>query len=71
MKNGAGRQAVSMEGRKTMILTKRQSKGLCRRRHDRAQLLTRAAFSRSERTAGQLGIVINGGGAIVFHEEVY
>jgi 3-deoxy-D-manno-octulosonate 8-phosphate phosphatase KdsC-like HAD superfamily phosphatase len=34
MKNGAGRQAVSMEGRKTMILTKRQSKGLCRRRHE-------------------------------------
>ena len=34
MKNGAGRQAVSMEGRKTMILTKRQPKGLCRRRHE-------------------------------------
>jgi hypothetical protein len=34
MKNGAGRQAVSMEGRKTLILTKRQSSGLCWRRHE-------------------------------------
>ena len=34
MKNGAGRQAVSMEGRKTLILTKRQSTGLCLRRHE-------------------------------------
>jgi hypothetical protein len=35
MKNGAGRQAVSIEDRKTLILTKRQSTGLCRHLHDR------------------------------------
>jgi hypothetical protein len=34
MKNGAGRQAVSMEGRKSLILTKRQSTGLCWHRHE-------------------------------------
>jgi hypothetical protein len=34
MKNGAGRQAVSMKGRKTLILTKRQSSGLSWRRHE-------------------------------------
>jgi hypothetical protein len=35
MKNGTGRQAVSIEDRKTLILTKRQSTGLCRHLHDR------------------------------------
>jgi hypothetical protein len=40
MKNGAGWQAVSMEGRKTMILTKRQSTGLCLRRQEWAQNLS-------------------------------
>jgi rubrerythrin len=49
MKNGAGRQAVSLEGLKTMILTKRQSKGLCRRRHEWEKNLPQAVSSRSER----------------------
>jgi hypothetical protein len=34
MKNGAGRQAVSMEGRKTLILTMRPAAGLCWRWHE-------------------------------------
>jgi len=49
MKNGAGRQAVSMEGRKSLILTKRQSTGLCRHRQEWAQNLPKAVFSAEAR----------------------
>jgi rubrerythrin len=49
MENGAGRQAVSMEGRKTMILTKRPAAGVCFRRHEWEKSLARAVSSRNGR----------------------